>query len=249
MREYIWDTHSHLYSFEDISSLVLKLRRERIRVIVVGEDKETNQKAKELAEEFPDLLFPAFGLHPFLLNRVNWKEERRWLEDNLSRAIALGEIGLDFKGRASPEYQREVFRELLYLARQFNLPVIIHSRKAARECVEEVEKAGWERVIFHWFTGNLSLVERGLSLGAYFSIGPQVRKSHSWKRVLRRVPIERLLLETDSPVPFQGRPATPLDVREVIEEISRVKGIDEGKVIEITSRNTREIFFSGEEKC
>jgi len=241
MTVYLWDTHSHLYQIPHWEELLPKLEEERIKVIVVGEERKSNEKVKEICKKFPKLLYPAFGLHPYLLPQLDVKRELEWLEENLSTATAVGEVGLDFKGEEAKDSQIEVFLTLLDLAKKFDLPVIIHSRKAARECVEVVRDSGWRKVVFHWFTAP-SLVEDIVELDGYFSVGPQASLSHSYRKVVEKAPLERIILETDSPVSLKGIPTSPLQVKEAVKVVSLLKGEPMEKVVEITSGNVYKIF-------
>jgi len=208
---------------------------------VVGEERKSNEEVKEICKRFPKLLYPAFGLHPFLLPQLDVERELEWLEENLSTATAVGEVGLDFKGEEAKDSQIEVFLTLLELAKKFDLPVIIHSRKAARECLEVVRDSGWRKVIFHWFTCP-SLVEEILELDGYFSVGPQASLSHGYRKVVEKAPLERIILETDSPVSFKGIPTSPLQVKEAVKVVSFLKGEPMEKVVEVTSANVYKIF-------
>ncbi len=234
------DTHSHLYDIPDMETVLAEAERRGIIVLGVGEEKVSNQKILEISRKFPGLVYPAIGLHPFLLSKLEAEEEIAWLKEHIESVAALGEIGLDYKGEVEPEKQKEVFKRLLSLAGEYHKPVIIHSRRAARDCVELVKGMGVEKAVFHWFSGSPSLVGDIVSAGGYLSVNPAIGYSHGYKRVIERAPLERLILETDSPVPYKGKPTTPLEVMLSLQMLSELKGIPEEDIACITTEN----FFS-----
>ncbi len=241
MSKFLIDTHSHIYDIPGIEQLIPQLISQNIIVMGVGEEKVSNQKIREISSSYPHLIFPCFGLHPFLLSRLDIREELEWLEKHLPEAVALGEVGLDKKGETDLKFQREVLKEVLCLASRFNKPVLLHSRKAGKEIVGLIKGLGWHKVVLHWFT-EPPLVEEMVEFGAYFSVTPAVVYSHTHRKVIERVPLERLLLETDSPVPFKGRVTTPLDILIPARELSKIKKKSLEEVIEVTTSNAIHLF-------
>ncbi|NOZ63875.1 MAG: TatD family hydrolase [Caldiserica bacterium] len=237
---FLVDTHSHLYDIPRVESVLAECDRKGIVVLGVGEEMISNQKILEISRKFPGLVYPAIGLHPFLLGNLKVEEEISWLKEHIEFVVALGEIGLDYKGEEEPDRQKEVFKKLLSLAIEYQKPVIIHSRRAVRDCVEIVKEMEVERAIFHWFSGSPSLVGDIVSAGGYLSVNPAIGYSHGYKRVIERAPIDRLILETDSPVPYKGKPTTPLEVVLPLRMLSELKGIPEEDIARITTEN----FFS-----
>lgn len=231
------DTHSHLYDIPEVESVLVEAGEKRIGIMGVGEEKISNKKILEISRKFPELIYPAIGLHPFLLDRLDLEDEFTWLKEHIESVFALGEVGLDYKGKVEPEKQKEVFKRLLSLAKEYHKPVIIHSRRATRDCVEIVKEMGVEKAIFHWFSGTPSLVEDIISQGAYLSVNPAIDYSHGHRKVIERAPLERLLLETDSPVPYKGKTTTPLNITIPLRTLSKLKGMPEEDIARITTEN------------
>jgi TatD DNase family protein len=161
-------------------------------------------------------------------------------------ARAVGEIGLDYHYDFSPrEIQQQVFRLQVRLARELNLPVVIHTREADDDTVEILEEEGGGEVrgVLHCFTGTAALARAGLDLGFYISVAGIVTfpKAHELRETIRNVPLERLLTETDSPflapVPHRGKRNEPAFVERVIEVLAAVHGVSPASVIAETTRN------------
>ncbi|MDZ7374143.1 MAG: TatD family hydrolase [candidate division KSB1 bacterium] len=249
------DTHAHLDfgDFDADREEVLQRAREcGIGAIVnVGTDAKSSQASVALAEKHPEV-WAAVGIHPHDAGEARLEEIEQIAELAAhSKVIAIGEIGLDFYRDLSPrEKQRDVFARLLGLARQTGLPVIIHSRAAHEETLEMVRREAAEgslRGVFHCFSGDQRVAEQVLDLGFYISFcGNLTFKNSRLVDVLRAVPDERLLLETDSPFlapePHRGKRNEPAYLHFTVRKIAEVKGLSPAEVLSRTTANAIALF-------
>src|SRR6266850_1060777 len=207
------------------------------------------ERAVELAERHSEI-YAAVGVHPHDAKLFDGAAEQRLLDlvRQSKRVIAWGEIGLDYHYDHSPrDTQREVFRQQLRLAREQNLPVIIHSREADDDTIKIMseELTGHQRAgVLHCFGGSLAMAERAIDLGFFISFAGNLtfKKAEDLREVARRLPLGRLLIETDcpylTPVPFRGKRNEPA---RVVETARCLAGIHDRELEEI-ARTTTENF-------
>ncbi|HIE22704.1 MAG TPA: TatD family deoxyribonuclease [Candidatus Korarchaeota archaeon] len=236
------DVHCHLYMIENLEILLDRAEELDVKCLITNsEDLESCRRNVELIRD--ERVYGAFGLHPQFAHR---KEDLPKIEEflKLDKAVAVGEIGLDYKyARNNPtkELQKKVFEEQVRMAMERDLPVIVHSRYAHKPVIEILEKIGAEKVVLHWFSGSADLVERALVNGWFLSLGPFCLNPQ-YEKTIAMVPLERMLLETDSPVPFRGRAVDPTWVPLVAKRIAEVKGINLTNVEVITKENSKRLF-------
>ena len=243
------DSHVHMESFDDPESVVQQSRDAGLdAVICVGGSLESSRVAKQLAQKHPDYLYPALGVHPSEILNEDIDAAVAYLRENLDGCVAVGEVGLDYaysfaKPKDVRARMREVFSRFLDLASEFDLPVSIHSRSAYRDSLDLAVGAGVEGV-FHWYDGPIHTLRGILDAGFYVSATPSVVYSKGARAVMEVTPIERVLLETDSPVYLRNldRRSTPVDVKLVVEALAELKGMDVSEVSRVTSRNTERLF-------
>ena len=257
------DSHAHIDGSEfdaDREEVIQRARAAGVTTILnVGTGDPHSgalERAVELAEKYLDV-YTAIGTHPHDARLFDQKAEQLILSliKQSSRVIAWGEIGLDFHYDNSPrDVQLEVFRRQLQLARDVNLPVIIHTREAEAETIE-ILKSHWASsglpAIMHCFSGSLQLAQQALELGCYISFSGIVtfKKAEDLRAIAKTVPLNRLLIETDcpflAPVPFRGKRNEPAYVVEVARCLAGIheKSIEE--IGRITSENFVSIFNMG----
>jgi len=213
----------------------------------------TFERAVALAEEFEEV-FAAVGVHPHDAKLFDAAAEQRLinLAKQSERVIAWGEIGLDYHYDHSPrEVQRSVFRRQLQIARELNLPVVIHSREANDDTINILreELTGYERAgVLHCFGGSLAMARDAIDLGFYISFAGNLtfKKAEDLRDVARQLPLNRLLVETDcpylTPVPFRGKRNEPARVVETAQCLGQLheRGIDE--IAKATSKNFQHLF-------
>ncbi|RJQ27490.1 MAG: TatD family deoxyribonuclease, partial [Peptococcaceae bacterium] len=222
-----------------------------VNILNVGYDLESARCSVALAADY-DFVFAAAGVHPHEAAKVSpdYLEELKRLAAH-PKLKALGEMGLDYYRNLSPKpVQQRVFREQLALARELNLPVIIHDRDAHGDTLELLRRDGAGRAggVMHCFSGSWEMAEECVGLGFYISIaGPVTFASAArLKDIAARLPLERLLVETDAPyltpVPYRGRRNEPANVRYVVEEVARLRGMPPEALGEALVENGRRLF-------
>lgn len=225
-------------------------------IITVATKVQDVRKALEIAQKH-ESVYVAMGIHPHEVKdiaRGDYDELRGLAREE--KVVAFGEIGLDFFRNHSPrEVQRARFRELLRLGKELGLPIILHDRDAHREILRVLEEEGdgqWKGV-FHCFSGDYSMAREILRMGLFLSIPGTVtfKKSLTQQEVVRRIPLEKILLETDcpylAPEPYRGKRNEPAFIRNTAEKVASLKGLSFEDVARITSYNARLLFGIGGE--
>ncbi|MGF7035722.1 TatD DNase family protein [Paenibacillus mucilaginosus] len=249
------DTHAHLNAEafdEDRQEVIERARASGIRRIVnVGFNRETIPSSIALAEQY-DWIYSTVGWHPVDAKDMT-PEDLDWIESLCShpKVVAIGEIGLDYYWDTSPkDVQDRVFREQIRLARKMGMPIVIHNRDAHHDVVQTLreEKASEVGGIMHCFSGSWETAKMCLDMNFYISFGGPVtfKNARQPKEVLEKVPLERLLIETDAPYlaphPYRGKRNESSYVRLVAETAAEIKGLSLEEIAEITSRNAAALF-------
>jgi TatD DNase family protein len=259
------DTHAHLdFSQFDVdrSAVIERARAAGVEVIVnVGADVASSRAAVKLAQEY-DMVYAAVGMHPHDASKLDGAAlaELRELARQ-PKVVAIGEIGLDFYRDLSPrDVQRRAFQAQLAWAAKLAKPVVIHDRDAHDEVLSIL--ADWAaglqhsalsgRVgILHTFSGDLAMAERAIELGFYVSFsGPVTYKNaRQLPDIVRSLPLDRLLVETDCPFlaphPYRGKRNEPAYVRLVAERIAALRGMALDHVAKVTTANARRLYRFG----
>ena len=241
----------------------------------IGFDLPSSRAALALAERYPQV-YAAVGFHPDHSDHLRDEdvETLRQMVENNQKIVAIGEIGLDYhytregilrRAAASgqepdpeslatadpePEIQKACFRRMLQLARALGLPINVHSREAAQDTYDLiVEEHGYENSgIIHCFGYPVEMAERFVKLGLYVGVGGVVtfKNARKLKEVVERIPIERIVLETDcpymAPVPKRGTRNDPRNLPYVVEEIAALRQMDPAEVIRITTENAKRVY-------
>ncbi len=241
----------------------------------IGFDLPSSRAALALAERYPQV-YAAVGFHPDHSDHLRDEdvETLRKMVENDQKIVAIGEIGLDYHytregliraaaasgqepdpeslatADPEPEIQKACFRRMLQLARALGLPINVHSREAAQDTYDLiVEEHGYENSgIIHCFGYPVEMAERFVKLGLYVGVGGVVtfKNSRKLKEVVERIPIERIVLETDcpymAPVPKRGTRNDPRNLPYVVEEIAALRQMDPAEVIRITTENAKRVY-------
>ena len=247
----MFDTHAHLCAPEfsaDLGSVLDRARTAGVaRIIAVGETLEDGRRNLELAAAFPSLVAPACGLFPTYLDRVEAELVRDFIRAHSERWIAIGEVGLDYwkvKDEEDREVQRQILQGFVSLALELDLPLNVHSRSAGHHTIEFLLHHGAKRVQMHAFDGKASRALAGVEAGFYFSVPPSVLRSVQKQKLVRRLPLSCLLLETDSPVlgAEPGRRNEPANLVIALQAIAELKGETEAGVAEAIYENTLRLY-------
>ncbi len=237
------DTHAHLNEIEPVDETIQRAKQIGVDAIVaVGMDKESNRATLDLANRFSGFVYPAIGYHPWSIRVQNIEENLSFIENNLSACVALGEVGLDYKTRLKKPIQWEVFARLLSLAKRYKKPVIVHSRFSHQRSRRMVADGGIEKAVFHWYSGSLEILQEIIDHGYYVSATPALVYSPPHQAAIRAAPIERILVETDSPVEYQGKISEPADLIITLSELSRIKNLTNDEVRRISTASARQFF-------
>jgi TatD DNase family protein len=224
---FLIDTHTHLDELNDLTESLQEAKATGVRgIIAVGMDVESNQKVLKIAKKYNGYVYPALGYHPWEIKEEEVELNLSFIRDHVEEGVALGEIGLDYKIKVKKELQWEALGSLLDIALESNKPVIIHCRYSHRRAFEMVKERKIKRAVFHWYSGPVDLLDKILSMGYFISATPALVYSPPHQEAIKQAPIEKILLETDTPVSYQGREARPKDVRISLEEVTRLKKLD-----------------------
>src|SRR2546428_10246231 len=249
------DSHCHIDDprFDaDREAMIQRARDAGIsHFVTIGCDLETSRAAVALAEGHP-FISATVGVHPHEVKHIKegWYAELRALAKS-ERVVAYGEIGLDYHYDHSPrEVQRQRFREQVQLARELGLPIVIHTREAQEDTIAilQEEKACELGGVFHCFSGDAWLAKDALDLGFYLSFSGVITFQNAvmLRDIVKTVPLDRILVETDSPyltpAPHRGKRNEPTYVRHVAEKIAELHGLSPQEVEEVTTQNTKRLF-------
>lgn len=251
----IFETHAHYddKAFEsDRKELITSLSEQEIACVVnVGANISSSKRTLELVEEYP-FFYGAVGVHPSETAELT-EEGMKFLQRAAlkERIVAIGEIGLDYYWKEPDrEIQKIWFVRQLELARKVRLPIIIHSRDAAKDTLEILREQKAEEIggVIHCFSYSKEVAKECLDMGFYLGIGGVVTFPNAKKlrEVVEMVPLERIVLETDcpylAPVPNRGKRNSSLNLSYVAEEIAKIKNVVYQDVMDITFKNAETLF-------
>ena len=244
------DTHCHIYKeyYENIEEVLKNAKKSNVnRMINNGCDKKSNEEVLELTKNYENI-YGAIGIHPENIEEYK-EEDLKWIEENLkqSKIIAIGEIGLDYHyTKENKTEQIKLLERQLKIAEQYHLPVIIHSREATEDTINTLKKYKVTGVI-HSFSGSLETAKIYIKMGYLLGINGVITfKNSKLKDVIKEIPLESIVLETDSPYltpePFRGKKNEPARIKEIAEFICNLKGISLEDLATITNHNIKRIF-------
>ena len=246
------DTHAHLdFDYEVSTDEVIREAREAgvEKVIVPGVVLKDIPKIIKIIEEY-DNIYGAVAVHPS--EAKDWQDEYYDELKNFARheeIVAIGETGLDYYwDKSFVDKQKHVFREHLRLAQELNLPVIVHDRDAHQDTIDTLKEFPQVKGVMHCFSGSAEFALECVKIGYYIALGGPVtfKNAKKPKEVAASVPLEKLLLETDSPYlaphPFRGKQNTPAKIKLVAEQIADIKGISFEALAKATSQNAENLF-------
>jgi TatD DNase family protein len=246
----IVDTHTHLCDplFDKDREEVIK--RARVvgvsAIVVVSETLSDVHRNLELAANYP-LLWPAGGLYPTHLDLSEAKRISALMRKERHKFFAIGEVGLDYwivKQESEREVQHKIFKEFIDLSIELDLPLNIHSRSAGRHAIEILLEHRARKVQLHAFDGKAASALPAVEEGFFFSIPPSVIRSPQKQKLVRRLPLSNLLVETDSPVlgPTNKERNEPSNVMISVNVISELKNISKEEVLETVFENTYRLY-------
>jgi TatD DNase family protein len=244
------DVHCHLEQKDyekDRDEVIKKCERELRAVITCCCHPDDFDLTMKMVEKYKNFVFATVSIHPEYIKEIEHLRVDDFLkriEENKEKIVGIGETGLDFIIE-EPEWrekQKELFIKFIDLAKSLNFPVVIHARKAFAEAIEILEKFGAKRVLMHFFTAK-ELLPKVIKNGWWISVNTTLLNSKKIKKIVRDLPIEKIMTETDSPwLGPNGTRNDPTSVKFVIERIAEIKKIDFEEADNITTQNAIEFF-------
>lgn len=253
---FLTDTHTHLYYETDEVKQAELMQRcldsDVTRLFLPNVDIASIAKIDALVQKYPENCFAMAGLHP-----CDVKEDYELVLDQICESLmdrqiyAIGEIGIDlYWDKTTLEFQKAAFKEQIKWAKDLDLPIVIHCREAFAEVFEvlEQEKDEQLRGILHCFTGNLDQALKAIELGFYLGIGGVVTyKNGGLEDVLNHIPLEHIVLETDSPylapVPYRGKPNESSYLVFIAQKVADIYGVSVEEIARVTTSNSEKIFL------
>ena len=262
MKDYLIDTHAHIDMLLEkneemeeastIETVLADMAQYGVKkAIIPAVEITTQEKVVEIANSNENL-FGMVGLFPseaktYSDDFLNMMEE---IAENNSKIVAVGEIGLDYYwDKSFIEEQKQVFIEQIKMANRIDLPIVVHDREAHKDCFDILKLHNKSSdILFHCFSGSVEFMKECVREGWYIALGGVVtfKNAIKMKDVAREIPLDKLLLETDSPyltpVPFRGKPNKPAYVKFVAEEIAKLRNIPVEVLIDATTTNAERFF-------
>ena len=248
------DVHCHL-NFEEFNQTrdeIIKESREDFKYIIdSGTSIERNVKSLELTKKYRNFVKSTFGYHPVYAgvdNKQTVNDTLQQITDNIDNIQAIGEIGLDYSiDRPQEELKRQhiVFEQLLTLATEYDMPIVLHVRDAEQHALDIVKKyTQIPDVVFHCFSGSKETALEAVDYGYYLSFATNALFSKKHKKNIKKVPLENMLTEADSPYlsPIRDENNRPIHIRKTIERIERTKNIEFDEIERITEQNAIRVF-------
>ena len=251
----LFDTHVHLNArqfMEDRDEVIARAFEQGVKyMVVVGFNDETIPLAIDIAEEY-ETIYAAVGWHP--VDAIDFRDTHyEYIKElsNHEKVVAIGEMGLDHHWDTSPkDIQERVFRRQIQLAKEVNLPIIIHNREATEDVLRILKEENAAEIggIMHCYSGTVDQIKPCLDMNFYLSLAGPVtfKNAKEAKEVATHIPLDRLLIETDAPYlaphPYRGKRNEPAYVTKVAETIAELRGLDYDEVCRITTENALAIY-------
>ncbi len=250
MKDYLIDTHAHVDMLEEhIAETLKKMNANKVKkVINPACDLKSFDRILALSKKHNNI-YAMLGIYPSEAKTYS-EDVEEIIVNNAQNIVAIGEIGLDYYwDKSFKELQCEVFAKQIILANKLNLPIVVHDREAHKDCFDILKENNKNsQVLFHCFSGSTEFMKECVNSGYYIALGGVVtfKNSVKMKEVAKAVPLERLVLETDSPyltpVPHRGKPNTPAYIKYVAQEIAGLRGMAVEELTDITTDNAERLF-------
>lgn len=247
------DSHCHLTTEEykeEFNEILEDTKKNLEFIINIGCDLESSQETVKLSKNY-DFMFASVGIHPNYANKYDNKNDLKLINMiKEKKVIAIGECGLDYYRDITPKnLQNEIFKKQLNWSKEFNKPLIIHGREAYEDIIDILSLPEYKDLkgVMHSFAGSYEQVEKILDR-FYCSISGIVtfKNALNIQEMVKKIPLERLMVETDAPYlaphPFRGKINKPSYITYTAQKIAEIKNATYDKVIEITNKNTKELF-------
>lgn len=243
MKSYLIDTHAHLDMLSELDISGVE------KVIIPSVEINTMDRVVEMSKIAN--IYSMVGIYPSEAKTYTQDIENKMIElAKNPKVVAIGEIGLDYYwDKSFVDLQKEVFEKQIRLANKLELPIVVHDREAHKDCFDILKANNKNsKVLFHCFSGSVEFMRECVKQGWYIALGGVVtfKNAIKMKEVAKEVPLDKLVLETDSPylapVPFRGKENKPAYVKYVAEEIAKLRNIAYEEIVDITTKNAEEFF-------
>ncbi|MAG50455.1 hypothetical protein CL621_02325 [archaeon] len=257
------DVHAHLSHekfSKDLDKVLERAKKVGIKEIITsGVNVPTNREALKLSEKY-DFVKTSLGLYPIDLLGLGSDEsglsrqvepfvledELKFIKKNKDKIISIGEVGMDFAwDKKHHDKQKKNFEKIITFAEKLKKPIIIHSRKAEKECLDLLESSKLKKVLLHCFSGNKKLIKKGEDLGYCFSIPAIIIRLQHFQTLVEMVDMGKILTETDAPwlSPYPGKRNEPSFIVETIKKITEIKKLTKEEVEKIIFMNYKRFFL------
>lgn len=248
------DSHTHITMITDDNDKQIEIIKESIKgdvqylLHIAVNDLSELERAKQLKSQFPHNLFIAYGYHPSDIHKDNINQAMDYTQQAIPHINALGEIGLDYYHNKDKQSQQKALYDFCALAKQHNLPIIIHSRDAIEDTYNILKDVQIDKGIMHCFSADYQYAKRFIDLGFYISFAGNVtyKKAVSIQEAAKKIPMDTMLIETDAPfltpVPHRGKRNKPLYVKHTAEFIASLRGVDIETIAFHTTHNLKDFL-------
>ncbi len=254
---YLVDTHTHIYMEEEFPDMEEVIKRADLagvkKIILPSCTADEFERVINIAHSHENI-YCALGIHPTEFKEINDDDFKKIIElSKDEKVVGIGECGLDYywdKDKQRINDQIEVFKRQIKIANETKLPLLVHAREAVQDCFnllsENIEKG--TKVVMHCFSGSSEAARQCLNKGYYLGFGGALtfKNSKKAKEIVKNMPLEKLLLETDAPymtpVPHRGERNEPMYVKDIAQYVAELRGITLKEVAEQTSSNVKEVF-------
>lgn len=255
------DVHCHL-TYEPLISkideVIKKARENNVKIIVSNStDVESNRLNIKLSQKYPEVKC-SLGFHPTHISEINYENFDEEIDKEIQfirnfKPIAIGEVGLDYKFdenlseekiEENKKLQKIVFQKFIDLAKELNIPIIVHTRKAELDCIEMLEESGHKKIVMHCFSGRKHLVERIIKNNWYISVPVILIKLEQFQEMVKKAKLSQILTETDAPWlgPEPGLTNEPSNVILTVKKIAELKGFNEKEIEDQIYLNYTRLF-------
>lgn len=250
----IIDTHAHIDQLADLPQALGRAHEAGVSdIMAMSVDLDSMKKLVGIVGQYQQpKIHLGLGVHPGMIQSQTLQMALDFIRAHKLDACAIGETGLDYwykwvrKDEIERQKQKDFFAMHLDCAKEFDLPIVIHSRGAWRDCLRMAQGAGVARALFHWYSGPEDILDQILDAGFYVSTSPSVAYSPESRRAMARAPLEKILIETDSPVRYKDGEAffmaEPKDVTRTCKALAQLKNLDEEKTLAVVNANAKTFF-------
>lgn len=246
------DVHCHLEFMENPIEVIEEAKKKMTALITSVAYPKNARKILELSKNFKNFVFVSLGFHPECLKDYDEKEIEEYIEfikEKKNEICAIGEVGLDYSEECEGidrERMKGVFGKFIDLSKELNLPLVIHARDAFSDVLEILKEKEAKKVCLHCFSGSEGNLKEAINRGYCISFATNICYTKKHPRLAEKTPLEKILLETDSPWLDPDSPKTltnrPWKIEKSAKIIAKIKGISKEEILKITEKNAKEFF-------